>query len=65
MHASGSDETVQALVLGGDVFYGRIESDGILDIDLAVMDGAAELVNPLFGLEEFCRWFRKSVNAVY
>lgn len=65
MHASGSDETVQALMLGGDVCYGRIKSDGILDVYLAVMDGAAELVNPLFGLEELCRWFRKSVNAVY
>lgn len=65
MHTSGGDEAVQALVLGGDIRYGRIESGSVLNIDLAVVDGAAELVNTLLSLEELRRWLRKAVNAVY
>ena len=48
MYTSSCNEAIQSLMLLGNFCHGYVESDGILDVDLAVMDRASELSDALF-----------------
>jgi hypothetical protein len=61
---SGCDETIQALMFGGNVRDGSVESSGVLHVHLAVVDRASELAYTLLGLEEVGRGFCESIDAV-
>jgi hypothetical protein len=64
LHSSGCNETVEALMFGGNFRDGVIESNRILHVHLAVVDRTSELADTLLGLEEVGRRFIESIDAV-
>jgi ABC-type uncharacterized transport system fused permease/ATPase subunit len=64
LHSSGRNETIQALMFGGNVRDGRIESSRVLHVYLAVVDRASELADTLLGFVKVRRRFIESIDAV-
>lgn len=57
MYSCSCDQAVQTLVLLSNFCNASIESSGIRDVHLAVMDGASKLFHAFLGLIEICHRF--------
>jgi hypothetical protein len=57
LHSRSCNESIEPLMLLCDLCHGSIEPGGILNVDLAVVDGTSELSDAFLSLVVFWRWF--------
>ena len=57
LHSRSGNEAIKSLVLVCDFCHRSVESGGILNVYLAVMNRTSELSNAFLGLVVFRCWF--------
>lgn len=65
MHPGSCDEAIQTLMLCSNLANRSIEACCILDIDLAVMNRASKLADPLFGFVVFMSGLWQAVDTIH
>ena len=65
LYTSCCDEAIKSLVLLCDLCNRSIESSGILNVYLTVMDRSSELSDAFLSLVVVRRWFWQTIDAIH